>query len=229
MTLVPFFSRQPDDHWIEIPHSYRTTTRWIPRIGDRFPNFNAPSTQGPLTFHPWAEGSWCVLFSFAAAFTPVCTSELRGMAAAQDELAKMGVKLLGMSRDDVDTQQRWLDQIALETDTPPRFPLMGDRAARLSRALGMIHPRQAPGLTVRKTVIVDPKLRVRMIFEYPITVGRSTEELLRTVEALQIGDAQSAATPADWLPGEDCVALAPAAKTVHESVLRPLKTFCRFD
>ena len=228
MTLVPFFSRQRDDQWIEIPPTYRTTARWIPRIGDCFPNFSAPSTQGPLTFHPWAEGSWSVLFSFAAAFTPVCTSELRGMAAAQDDLAQMGVKLLGMSRDDVATQQRWLDEIALETDTPPRFPLMGDCNAQLSRALGMIHPRAAPGLTVRKTVIVDPKLRVRMIFEYPITVGRSTEELLRTVEALQIGDAQSAATPADWLPGEDCITLEPLAKSRRDSVLRPLKTLCRY-
>ncbi len=227
MTLVPFFNRQRSDHWIEIPPNYRTTTRWIPRIGDSFPNFSADSTQGPLTFHPWAEGSWCVLFSFAAAFTPVCTSELRGMAAAQDELEQMGVKLLGMSRDDVTTQKRWLDEIAQETETPPRFPLMGDRAARLSRALGMIHPRAAPGLTVRKTVIVDPKLRVRMIFEYPITIGRSTEELLRTVEALQFGDAQSAATPADWLPGEDCITIAPAT-TARDTALRPLKRLCRF-
>lgn len=205
MKMTPLFKAQKPGNWIEVPASYRTTTKWIPRIGDVFPNFQAQTTQGPLTFHPFAENGWTVFFSFARAHTPVCTSELRGLAAAQDDFDALGVKLLGISRDDTERQQAWLDEIESGLGRKVAFPLVSDRSARLVRTMGMIHPRQDPALTIRKTVILDPALRVRMIFEYPILIGRSTEELLRTVEALQAQERHRVALPADWMPGEDWI------------------------
>ena len=55
------------------------------RLGDTAPDFTQDSTEGSIQFHQWAAGSWVVLFSHPADFTPVCTSELIAFARAQPQ------------------------------------------------------------------------------------------------------------------------------------------------
>ena len=48
---------------VDVPRGYTRKVKWLPQIGDIFPNFRAETTMGPISFHPWAEGNWVMLFS----------------------------------------------------------------------------------------------------------------------------------------------------------------------
>ncbi len=190
---------------VEVPRGYNASVRWLPRIGDIFPNFTAETTQGRISFHDWAEGQWVTLFSHPGAFTPICTTELASLAQAQQEFTDRGVRLLGLSRSTADDQLRWASDIEQMFDVKVRFPVIDDSLGALAATFGMIHPKEGADWTIRKTFIIDPSLKVRMIFEYPVYIGRSTEETLRVIDALQVQDAHTVGTPADWNPGNSCL------------------------
>ena len=66
------------------------------RLGSEAPNFRAATTQGEIDFHSWLGGSWAVLFSHPADFTPVCTTELGAFAKMRGEFEARGVKMIGL-------------------------------------------------------------------------------------------------------------------------------------
>jgi alkyl hydroperoxide reductase subunit AhpC len=66
------------------------------RLGDIAPDFSAETTDGPIRFHDWKDGSWAVFFSHPADFTPVCTTELGRTAELQSEFDKRGVKAIAI-------------------------------------------------------------------------------------------------------------------------------------
>ena len=82
------------------------------------------------------------------------------------------------------------------------FPGGHDPGMHLARLFGMIHERESLDRTIRKSFIISLGLRVQMIFEYPLFVGRNTEELLRVVKALRLRAETGAATLADWCGGD---------------------------
>ena len=67
-------------------------TTGIPRIGDPAPDFRAVTTHGEITFSDWQKGSWVILFSHPADFTPVCSTELSEFARRNDEFTRKNVK-----------------------------------------------------------------------------------------------------------------------------------------
>ncbi|WP_235917110.1 redoxin domain-containing protein [Maritimibacter harenae] len=81
---------------MRIPQSFRRRVKWLPQIGDVFPEFHVNSTVGHLKFHDWAEGSWVLLLSHPAAHTAVCTTELGSIAVNWPEFQALGVKVLGL-------------------------------------------------------------------------------------------------------------------------------------
>lgn len=188
---------------IIVPPAYAKTVKWLPQIGDIFPNFEATTTEGPLRFFDWAEGHWSFLFSHPAAFTPVCTTEMIALVAAKEDFAQRNVKLLGISGSSVKDQQAWHDDISDKFGFEIEFPTIDDQDGVLSAVFGMIHGKESSIWPIRKSIILDPQMRVRMIFEYPIYVGRSTDEVLRAIDSMQLIDKLDVATPADWQPGEE--------------------------
>jgi alkyl hydroperoxide reductase subunit AhpC len=182
------------------------------RLGDEAPNFTAVTTDGEITFHDWKEGSWAVLFSHPADYTPVCTTELGRTAALKDEFAKRNTKVIAISVDSVEDHRGWAPDIGQVGGTDLNFPIIADPERTVSAAYDMIHPGEGDTSTVRSVFVIDPNNKVRTILTYPKSVGRNFDEIVRVVDALQATDAAPISTPVDWRPG-DRVVVSPAMST----------------
>lgn len=202
MSMQFFTPRGPMNELLKLPSTYRRTVRWLPQIGDIFPDFTVETTQGPLRLWDWADGSWVHLFSHPAAFTPVCTTELASFASYGEDWKRANVKLLGLTGSSLTSQMKWHDEIEALFDLAITFPNAHDPGMQLARLFGMIHDHESIDWPIRKSFILDPVMRVQMIFEYPTYVGRKSEEILRVIKALQLRAATGAATPADWQSGD---------------------------
>ncbi|MDI9629589.1 MAG: peroxiredoxin [Acidobacteriota bacterium] len=184
------------------------TTYSMPRIGDKAPAFTAKTTQGDINFPADYEGSWVILFSHPADFTPVCTSEFMTFAVMEEQFAKYNTKLVGLSVDGLYSHIAWLRTIQEKMtyrdwkNVEVKFPLIDDVSMNVASKYGMIMPGEASTQAVRAVFVIDPAGVIRTIIYYPLSLGRNFDELLRVVIALQTADEFSVATPADWRPGE---------------------------
>ncbi|MFN7167602.1 MAG: peroxiredoxin [Pannonibacter sp.] len=170
-------------------------------IGDTAPDFSIDTTKGPIRFHDWAADSWVFFFSHPADFTPVCTTEMGRTAQLAAEFTARNVKPLGLSTDTVAEHMKWIDDVNDTQHTDLQFPIVADEDLVVARTYDMIHPEQSETAAVRSVFIIDPKKKIRLTMTYPMNVGRNFTEILRVIDALQAGDANRIATPADWVPG----------------------------
>ncbi|MBI2770991.1 MAG: peroxiredoxin [Burkholderiales bacterium] len=175
------------------------------RLGDVAPDFVQDSTEGPIHFHDWAGGSWVVLFSHPADFTPVCTTELGRTAALSAEFARRGVKPIAVSVDPLESHGKWVKDINETQNTTVNFPILADADRRVATLYDMIHPNALANATVRSVFIIDPKHVVRTTLTYPASTGRNFNEILRVIDSLQLTDSHKVATPANWQDGDDVV------------------------
>jgi thioredoxin-dependent peroxiredoxin len=182
------------------------------RLGDTAPDFTADTTQGLLSFHDWKAGSWAVLFSHPADFTPVCTTELGRTAALSSEFAARDTKPIAISVDSVEDHLRWTPDIAEAAGVEVDFPIIADEDRAVANAYDMLHPNAGDTSTVRSVFIIDPSDKVRLTITYPKSVGRNFTEILRALDALQATDAAPISTPAEWTPGERVI-VAPTIST----------------
>lgn len=178
------------------------------RIGDIAPDFTADSTEGKIEFHKWAGDQWVIFFSHPKDFTPVCTTELGEVARKKADWEKRGVKTLAVSVDGVDEHKKWIGDINETQAVQVNYPILGgDSAKDVANLYGMIHPNASDTMTVRTVFFIDPKHKVRAMITYPAPTGRSFDEVLRVLDALQLTDKASVATPVNWKPGGDCIIL----------------------
>jgi len=183
----------------------------MPRIGEKAPAFTAVTTQGPIDFPKQYEGSWVILFSHPADFTPVCTSEFMTFATLESKFAKANCKLVGRSVAGLYSHLAWLRTIKEKIeykgmkDVEVKFPQIEDITMEVARKYGMIQPGESSTKAVRAVFVIDPKGVIRTIIYYPLSLGRNFDELYRVVVALQTADAFGIATPADWRPGDDVI------------------------
>lgn len=183
----------------------------MPRIGEEAPAFKAVTTQGDIDFPKQYEGSWVILFSHPADFTPVCTSEFITFAAREKEFEELNCKLVGLSVDGLYSHIAWLRTIKEKIeyngmkDIEVKFPLIEDITMEVATKYGMIQPGESNTKAVRAVFFIDPKGIIRTIIYYPLSTGRNFDELLRVLASLQTADEFSVATPADWNPGDDVI------------------------
>jgi len=180
----------------------------LPQLGDVAPSFTAKSTNGTIDFPKDYDGSWKIIFSHPADFTPVCTSEILELAEMQDDLKKMNVRCLVVSADDLDKHNQWvksMESLKYKNRETPKitFALVDDHDLTIASKYGMIQPGVSTTKDVRGVFIIDPKNKVRAMFYYPMEVGRNTEEIKRTILALQTVDKNTVFTPANWEAGND--------------------------
>lgn len=190
-----------------------TTTTSMPRIGDKAPDFEAVTTIGKLKFSEYNKGSWVILFSHPADFTPVCTTEMSGFAKEKEFFARHNTKLMGLSIDSIHAHIAWVNAVHEKTGVLFEFPIVADIDMSVSKLYGMLQPGESETAAVRAVFIIDPEGKVRLIMYYPLNVGRNMAEIKRTLLALQTSDEHKVAMPLDWEPGKKVII--PAPKTIE--------------
>ena len=149
----------------------------MPLLGDTFPELSVKTTHGPMNIPGDLKGSWFVLFSHPADFTPVCTTEFVAFQKRSDQFGKLGCKLIGMSIDQVFSHIKWIEWIKSELKVDIGFPVVAANDA-IAMKLGMLHPGMGTN-TVRAVFVVDPEGIIRLIMYYPQEIGRNIDELIR--------------------------------------------------
>jgi len=185
----------------------------IPRIGDPAPDFEVMTTHGMKKLSDY-RGSWVILFSHPADFTPVCTTEMVGFAQMNDEFEKRGAKLLGLSIDSIHAHMAWIENIRQKFNIELPFPIIADLDMQVASLYGMVHPGASSTAAVRAVFFIDPEGIIQALIYYPLTNGRNLDEILRLLDSLQTSRAHKVATPANWKKGERVIE--PPPKTVEE-------------
>ncbi len=184
------------------------------KIGDTAPDFEADTTEGPISFHDWIGDSWAVLFSHPKDFTPICTTELGYMASIKPAFDERGVKILGLSVDPLGKHEEWAADIERTQGTAPNYPIVADPEFKVAKAYDML-PADVEGdpgdrtpadnQTVRNVFVIGPDKKIKLILIYPMTAGRNFDEVLRVVDSLQLTANHKVATPAQWQQGDDVI------------------------
>jgi alkyl hydroperoxide reductase subunit AhpC len=146
-----------------------------------------------------------ILFSHPADFTPVCTTELGLTAKLKAEFDKRNVKAIALSVDTADKHVAWIKDIEETQKTVVGFPIIADADKKVSTLYDMIHPNQSTTVTVRSVFIIDPQKKIRLTLTYPLSIGRNFDEILRVIDALQLSDGYTVATPGNWKDGDDVI------------------------
>jgi alkyl hydroperoxide reductase subunit AhpC len=192
----------------------KENTRMALRLGDTAPDFTANTTDGPINFHEWLGDSWGMFFSHPKDFTPICTTELGRLAQLKEEFDKRNVKLLGLSVDEVTNHEKWSDDIEETQGARPNYPMVGDTDLSVSKLYDMLPAdlegscdgrTAADNQTVRNVFIIGPDKKLKLILVYPMTTGRNFDEVLRSIDSIQLTAKHRVATPVEWRPGDDVV------------------------
>ena len=194
----------------------------MPMIGDPAPAFRAMTTMGKVNFPEDYKGSWVVLFSHPADFTPVCTTEFIGFSKLSEEFEALNTKLLGLSIDSLHSHLAWARNIeTIDLDgkgkVKIKFPIIADISMQVAKKYGMLQT-VAKTQTVRAVFVIDPEGIIRTILYYPMSTGRNLPEILRIVQSLQMHDKENVSTPANWQPGDEVILGAPL--TLEEAEAR---------
>lgn len=200
----------------------------MPLLGDDFPQLAVSTTHGPMKLPYDLKGSWFVLFSHPADFTPVCTTEFVAFQKLMPEFEKLGVKLIGLSIDQIQSHLKWIEWIKEKLGVEITFPVIAANDS-IANQIGLLHPGKGTN-TVRAVFIVDPNGKVRLVLYYPQEIGRNMEEIVRAVKALQTSDKNKVALPADW-PNNGLIkdrAIIPPPPTEAEAKKR-LKEYDGYD
>jgi alkyl hydroperoxide reductase subunit AhpC len=175
------------------------------RLGDTAPDFSADTTEGPINFHEWIGDNWAVLFSHPKDYTPVCTTELGEVARIKHQFDNRGVKVIGLSVDPVDSHKGWAKDIEETQGTALNFPIIADPDRTVAGLYDMIHPNTSESFTVRSVFVIGPDKKVKLTITYPMSTGRNFDEILRVIDSVQLTAKYNVATPANWMPGGDCI------------------------
>ncbi|NDP38034.1 MAG: peroxiredoxin [Rhodoferax sp.] len=198
----------------------------FPHLNEPAPGFKAKTTHGDRSLADY-KGKWLILFSHPADFTPVCTTEFIGFANAADTFKSMNCELLGLSIDSLFSHLAWTQNIQEKFGVHIPFPIIEDIKMEVASAYGMVHPGAADTQAVRATFFIDPDGVLRAMVYYPMSNGRSINEFIRLLQAMQTSDKNSVATPEGWTPG--CDVIVPPPKTPEAIAKRATEGYKTVD
>lgn len=191
------------------------TPRQLPRLNEPAPDFRARTTHGDRSLADY-RGKWLILFSHPADFTPVCTTEFIGFARRAQDFAARNCELLGLSIDSHYAHIAWVRNIKDRFAVEIPFPIIADLSMAVAHAYGMIQPGASDTAAVRATFLIDPNGVLRAMVYYPMSTGRSVDEIHRLLVALQTAEEHACATPEAWEPGRPVIVPPPATTEAAE-------------
>ena len=203
-----------------------TAVSTFPHLNEAAPDFHAKTTHGDRSLADY-KGKWLILFSHPADFTPVCTTEFIGFQKHADTFRGMNCELLGLSIDSLYSHLAWTQSIKEKFGVEISFPIIEDIKMDVARAYGMVHPGAADTQAVRATFFIDPEGILRAMVYYPMSNGRSIDEFVRLLQALQTSDANGVATPENWCPGKPVIV--PPPKTAEAADKRASEGYNTVD
>jgi peroxiredoxin 2/4 len=136
------------------------------------------------------QGKWVVLFFWPLDFTFICPTEILEFSGRTAEFEELAAVILGASTDSKYAHQAWTEHIG-----KINFPMLSDITKEVSRNYGILIEGQ--GIALRGTFIIDPQGKMRYQLVHDLSVGRSVDETLRVLRALQTGEL----CPVGWEPG----------------------------
>lgn len=165
------------------------------QVGQPAPQFSAKAVVGKdfkkVSLADY-KGKWVVLFFYPLDFTFVCPTEIQEFSRRADDFTKAGAQILGASIDSEHTHLAWINNGLGEL----KFPLVADLTKQIGRAYDVLD--EESGHTFRGTFIIDPEGKVQYALKHANGIGRSVDETLRSLQALQTGEL----CPVDWKPGQ---------------------------
>jgi peroxiredoxin (alkyl hydroperoxide reductase subunit C) len=171
-------------------------------IGQKFPQFSLTgvvSNDLNTAFQNFDQdthkGKWKVVFFWPKDFTFVCPTEIAAFGKLNREFNDRDAVVYGASTDSEFVHLAWRKDKEELRNLP--FPMLSDIKRELSTALGILDPEA--GVAQRATFIVDPENVVRFVYVTDLNVGRSPEEVIRVLDALQTDEL----CPCNWQKGED--------------------------
>jgi peroxiredoxin 2/4 len=181
------------------------TTTGIAKVGQPAPDFNMPSTKNIETLKENVrladyKGKWLIMLFYPLDFTSVCSTDLTHFSDRFDEFKALGTEVLGVSTDSVHSHRAWL-QIPKENKGigEIKFPIASDAGGKLSRAYNILI--EEANIALRGLFIIDPDGVLQYLQVNTPSIGRSVDETLRVLQALQTGGF----CPADWKPGQETI------------------------
>jgi lipoyl-dependent peroxiredoxin subunit C len=170
-------------------------------VGDRMPEFKLHAVVSlekgkefeELTSRSF-EGRWKVLFLWPMDFTFICPTELAEFGRRNSDFQDRDAQVLGVSTDTHYVHLAWRKDHPDLRGLP--YPMLADTRRELSQALGVLH--REDGVPLRATFVIDPQGVIRHVSVNDLSVGRSVDEVLRILDALQTDEL----CPCNWKRGE---------------------------
>jgi peroxiredoxin (alkyl hydroperoxide reductase subunit C) len=173
------------------------------KVGEKAPDFRMPSTKNLKTLKEDVclsdyAGKWLVLFFYPLDFTFVCPTEITALSDRYEEFQQRGCDVLGVSVDSVYSHKAWIETPREKNGIAGiKFPLGSDITKKVSRDYGVLIEER--GIALRGLFIIDPEGVLQYAVIHNLNVGRSVDETLRVLDALQSGGL----CPAEWKPGQE--------------------------
>ena len=159
----------------------------------------------------------------------MCTTELGALGSMKAQFEQRNVKVIGLSVDPVSDHVKWLDDIKDVTGIKPDYPIIADENLEVAKLYNMLEGdagvtsmgrTAVDNQTVRTVFVIRPDKRIGLFLTYPMATGRNFEEILRSIDSMQMTAKHKVATPANWNKGEDVI-IVPAVKDEEAKKLYP--------
>lgn len=176
----------------------------MPMVGSKAPEFEMPvydpadptNTSKKVKLSDY-KGKWLVFFWYPLDFTFVCPTEITALSDRLNEFKDLGAEVLGASTDSIYSHKAWME-------TPRErngiagvvYPIAADMTHQVAQAYGVLLPEQ--GIALRGLFLIDPEGVIQYMTVHALNVGRSVDETLRVLQALQTGGL----CPVNWQPGQ---------------------------
>lgn len=185
-----------------------------PLINEPAPSFKAQSTKGPINFPQDYKGRWVMLISYNDDYCPVCSYELLSASTREQIYKDLGLEIVVFSPDTLLTHYSWLEDLKKINygefkDTEVFFPLIADTNREIAQKYGLLESEEDGSSTIRGLFLIDPTGKIRASSQYPVKVGRGSDEIIRTFKAVKKASEDDVSLPANWQPGEDVLLKTP--------------------